>query len=47
MTSQEEKIAQMIFGAGKKDKTMVVVNKMDQKVYSSAGGMILADWYGM
>ncbi len=47
VTSQEEKIAQMIFGAGKKDKTMVVVNKMDQKVYSSAGGMILADWYGM
>lgn len=45
ITSQEEKIAALIFSAGKKDKTLVAVNKMDKKVWSSAGDMILAERY--
>lgn len=45
VTAQEQKIADLIFSAGKKDKTFLVVNKLDQKVNSDAGNMLLADRY--
>jgi hypothetical protein len=35
----------MIIDAGKKEGTLLVVNKLDGKVYSDERHMILAEWY--
>ena len=41
----DDVIKWMIIDAGKKEGTLLVVNKLDGKVYSDERHMILAEWY--
>lgn len=43
--AKEQDIHQMICKAGKMDRTILVVNKLDGKVYSNQRDVLLAPWY--
>lgn len=43
--AREQDIHQMICKAGKMDQTILVVNKLDGKVYSAQRDVLLAPWY--
>lgn len=44
---QDETIAELIFRAGKKADTIVVVNKLEHKVFSDSVYEYLSDWYSL
>lgn len=47
MTSKEEKIHDMIMASGKKEKTLLVVNKLEGHFMEKRYTLALSDYYGL
>jgi GTP-binding protein len=43
-SAQDDQIAHMILSSGKKEKTIVIVNKMDGKIYGRSNELALSEW---